>query len=101
MSNVSTDTWVRTIVLIAALLNQVLTALGKKPLPVSDDEIYTIISSVVTVAVSVWAWWKNNSFTGHAITADGVLTGLKSGTNEPDGSSEGDDGTNEGGERGI
>lgn len=100
MSNVSTDTWVRTIVLIAALLNQVLTALGKNPLPVSDDELYTTISSVVTVAASVWAWWKNNSFTKAAITVDKILTGLKSRINDPDGSAEGDEGTKDSEESG-
>ncbi|MFR4021356.1 MAG: phage holin [Clostridia bacterium] len=28
------------------------------------------LSAVVTVVVSLWSWWKNNSFTAKAIRAD-------------------------------
>ena len=75
--NISAGTIARTIVLIAALLNQVLTFMGKNPLPFSDDEIYTGITALLTFAASLAAWWKNNSFTKPAIQADKVLEELK------------------------
>ena len=66
---VSKETIARTVVLFVALLNTVLNACGKNPLPFSDDEVYT---GVATVA-AIWAWWKNNSFTAAAVKADEVL----------------------------
>ena len=70
---VSKETIVRTVVLFVALLNTVLNACGKNPLPFSDDEVYTGMSAVVTTVAAVWAWWKNNSFTAAAVKADEVL----------------------------
>lgn len=60
----------RTIVLIFALINQILTMSGKNPLPFSDDDIYTVATGALTVGASLISWWKNNSFTQAALEAD-------------------------------
>lgn len=73
------DTIARTIVLFIALANQVLAIAGKEVFPVTEDQVYQIVTLIATVGASVWAWWKNNSFTANAIVADEVLTELKSG----------------------
>ena len=78
MNNVKIDTIVRTIVLIIALANQALAIAGKEVFPVTEDQVYQIVTLIVTVGASVWAWWKNNSFTKAAIEADKVLNQLKS-----------------------
>lgn len=70
MKNVSKETIIRTIILVIALINQVLTAAGKNPLPFSNEEIYTGLTTLFTVGAATWAWWKNNSFTPNAIAAD-------------------------------
>lgn len=70
---ISKETIARTVVLFVALLNTVLNACGKNPLPFSDDEVYTGVSAVVATVAAVWAWWKNNSFTAAAVKADEVL----------------------------
>lgn len=70
---VSKETIARTVVLFVALLNTVLNACGKNPLPFSDDEVYAGVSAVVATVAAVWAWWKNNSFTAAAVKADEVL----------------------------
>ena len=74
---VSPDTIARTIILVIALVNTVLTMSGKNPLPFADDDIYTVVSIIATLAASAWAWWKNNSFTPDAIKADEYLRELK------------------------
>lgn len=79
MKNVSKETIIRTIILVIALVNQVLTASGKNPLPFSDEELYTGLTAVFTVAASAWAWWKNNSFTQNAIAADAYKDKLNEG----------------------
>lgn len=70
---VSKETIARTVVLAVSLLNVLLNAFGKNPLPFSDDEVYTAVSTVVAVVASLAAWWKNNSFTAAAVKADEVL----------------------------
>lgn len=77
MSNVKTETIVRTIVLVIALANQALAIAGKEAFPVTEDQVYQVVTLIVTVGASVWAWWKNNSFTKNAIEADKVLDQLK------------------------
>lgn len=67
---VSNATIARTIVLVIALINQVLTMSGYNPLPWSDTEIYEAATLLLTVISSIVAWWKNNSFTANAIMAD-------------------------------
>ena len=76
-AKISTDTIIRTIVLGIALLNQILTMCGINPLPWSEDEAYTITSTIVTAVAAIWSWWKNNSFTKAAIEADKELKTLK------------------------
>ena len=77
MKNVKTDTIVRTIVLIIALVNQALAITGKEAFPVTEDQVYQGVTLIVTIVASVWAGWKNNSFTKNAIEADKVLDQLK------------------------
>lgn len=66
-------TIVRTAVLVFALINQVLTISGYNPLPFTDDQFGQAVSMLLTVGASLWAWWKNNSFTQAAIAADEQL----------------------------
>ena len=83
-NKISKETIVRTVVLVLVLLNQILTALGKNPLPFSEDAMYEGLSAVFTAAASLWAWWKNNSFTHKAIEADKYLEELNRGEDHAD-----------------
>lgn len=74
---VKTETIIRTVVLALALINQVLTATGHSVIPVTDEQAAELITLTITIASSVWAWWKNNSFTQAALEADEVMAGLK------------------------
>lgn len=60
----------RTAVLFFALLNQILTMVGKNPLPFAEEDVYTAVTGILTVGASLWNWWKNNSFTQPALEAD-------------------------------
>ena len=77
LSGVRSETVVRTAVLVAALLNQILTVAGKNPLPFSDTEMYEYFSLAASVMSSLWSWWKNNSFTSEAQAADEYMKSLK------------------------
>ena len=75
ISNVKVGTWVGGILLIISLVNMALSAAGKAPIPADYNEIYTIVSTVFSVLVGISAYWKNNSFTEAAQTADKFLHG--------------------------
>ena len=79
---VSKETIIRTVILFVTLINSALTMLGKNPLPFAEDELYTWLSTAATAAATVWAWWKNNSFTSAAIEADDYLAKLKADNTE-------------------
>ena len=70
MKNINKGTIARTIAVITVLINQFLIMFGKEQLPFTEDEIYQGVSMVLTVGATLWAWWKNNSFTKAAIEAD-------------------------------
>lgn len=74
---VKPETIIRTIVLILALANQVLAIYGKQAIPITEDEVYQTVTLIVTVGSALWAWWKNNSFTGPAIEADEYMEKLR------------------------
>lgn len=77
MKKVKPDTIIRTIILIIALANQALAIMGKEAIPVTDDQVYQLITLVITIIASLWTWWKNNSFTLPAIKADEYLEKLR------------------------
>ena len=70
-------TIVRTVLLLLGLINMILTVMGKSPLPISDQQITDFISCTWVLVASIWAWWKNNSFTSEAIKADEYLDLLR------------------------
>lgn len=76
---VKTETIVRTVILALALINQLLSVTGHAVLPIQDEQVETLITTGATILASLWAWWKNNSFTPEAIAADNHLADLRSG----------------------
>ncbi|MDO4287539.1 MAG: phage holin [Eubacteriales bacterium] len=67
---IGADTIARTIILLLALINQILAIAGHATISFTDNDIYQIVSVCWTVAASLTAWWKNNSFTCLACEAD-------------------------------
>ena len=75
--NITVGTVTRTLCLLVALVNQILVVFNKSPLPIEDENLANLISTVTTIVTAVIAWWKNNSFTKEAIEADATLSELK------------------------
>ena len=55
------------------VVSQILSAVGKPVLPIEDAQLESLVTTGLTVAASLAAWWKNNSFTPAAIKADQTL----------------------------
>lgn len=83
-SGVTPETWARTIILLIALINQVLAILGKGKIDIAENDIYQICTLIATVISTIWAWWKNNSFSVSAQQADAIMATLEQGEFEYD-----------------
>ena len=76
-TNASAATWARTICLLVALLNSLLASFNKSPLPIDNEQLQQLVSTLITVVVAIINWWKNNSFTAAAVAADSYMARLK------------------------
>ena len=75
--NITAGTIARTAVLLLALTNQMLSAMGKSPLPIESTSVEQLVTAGITTIAALVAWWKNNSFTKEAIAADKEYDRLK------------------------
>ena len=75
--NITAGTIARAAVLLLALTNQMLSAMGKSPLPIESTTVEQLVTAGITTIAALVAWWKNNSFTKEAIAADKEYDRLK------------------------
>ena len=75
--NITAGTIARTAVLLLALTNQLLSAMGKSPLPIESATVEQLVTAGITTIAALIAWWKNNSFTKEAIAADAEYDRLR------------------------
>lgn len=73
----SKQTIARTVILVLALINQILSSTGHAVIPIADGDIEQVVSLIFTIVITLRAWWKNNSFTTEAIMADEYKKELK------------------------
>lgn len=77
MRNVTKGTVVRTIMLIIVMINMILNATGNNPINISESLVYEVIETLISVAVIIIGFWKNNSYTDNAQQADKYLEELR------------------------
>lgn len=65
---------IRGIILAVTLINAILTAAGKNPIPFDESAVTEVISYIISGLAAVWAWWKNNNVTEKAIERDKNFT---------------------------
>lgn len=70
---ITAGTIARTIVLLLALVNQCLSMAGIQVIPIADEDINALVTTLWTVVAAVVAWWKNNSFTRAARAGDAAM----------------------------
>ena len=52
---------------IFLLVQSILTAAGKNPIPLDETTLSEVLTYSLTAAWSVWAWWRNNNMTSAAV----------------------------------
>lgn len=75
--NERTKAIIRLVVALVPVANIILVAIGRNPLPFTQEEISVGISAVVGVTATIWAWWKNNNITTEAQSLQETLNELK------------------------
>lgn len=76
---IKASTIVRTLLTIVVIINYILSILGKNPLPITENQITTIVFSIFTIVIIIIGFWKNNAFTSQAQIGQDVIDKLKSG----------------------
>ena len=76
-NKISAGTIARTAVLALALINQLLSALGKPVLPIESGTLEQLIATGFTTVSALVNWWYNHSFTPEAIEADAFMARMK------------------------
>lgn len=81
------------VIAFLVLMNAVLTAAGKNPLPFDQDAITITISYLAAGLDVIWVWWHNNNLTVEAATGTAIGRRMKEQKDVPDGTGdpEGDD----------
>ena len=82
VKNLDKGTVIRTAVLVAAIVNQVIAVIGATSF--ADATWYQILSISATVITAVIAAWENNDFTYFARLGTKVLDALKDGKITPE-----------------
>ena len=59
-NKISAATLARTAVLLLALTNQVLSAMGKPVLPIESTTVEQLVTAGITTVAALINWWKNN-----------------------------------------
>jgi len=67
---VSIETKIRTALFFVAWINQIFAFFGAPTLDLDFGQVYGVVSSFAAFGISIWAWWKNNSFTMPALIGD-------------------------------
>lgn len=65
------------LVLAVALINAVLQMFGIKILPVTDDDIASLVSAVFLIVTAIWNTWKNRNITSASQVAQDILEAIK------------------------
>ena len=76
---ITAGTIARTIVLLLALVNQCLSMASVQLIPIADEDVNTLVTTLWTVCASLAAWWKNNSFTRAALDGDAAMRAEREG----------------------
>lgn len=59
------------------VINTILTAAGKNPIPLDESTATEFITYIVTGVWSVWTWWRNNNMTRAAVAGQLLINHIK------------------------
>ena len=63
LKGVNAETVTGVLILLVALINAVLQMFGINTLPIENEEVTSIVSTVFLIATALWNTWKNRNVT--------------------------------------
>ena len=79
LKGVTTESVVGVLVLVLALVNAIFDMFGMKVLPITNDDIYTVVSGVVLVGSALYNTYKNFNTSTASQTAQQITDAIKNG----------------------
>ena len=79
LKGVSKEAVTGILILLLALVNAVLQMFGVKTLPINNEEVSTIISTVFLIVTALYNTWKNRNITTASQTAQEITNAIKNG----------------------
>ena len=79
LKGVTTEAVIGVLILLLALTNAVLQMFGKNVLPISNEEVSSIISTIFLIVTTLWNTWKNRNITVASQIAQNITDSIKNG----------------------
>ena len=79
LKGVTIEADVGVLILILALINAILQMYGKNVLPISNEEVSSIISTIFLIVTTLWNTWKNRNITVASQIAQNITDSIKNG----------------------
>lgn len=79
LKNINAETVTGVLILLVALVNAVLQMFGINTLPIENEEVTNIVSTVFLIVTAFWNTYKNRNISTASQTAQQITDAIKSG----------------------
>ena len=79
LKGVSKEAVTGILILLLALINAILQMFGIETLPINNEEISTIISTIFLIVTALYNTWKNRNLTTASQSAQEITNAIKNG----------------------
>ena len=79
LKGVNAETVTGVLILLVALINAVLQMFGITTLPLENEEVSNIVSTVFLIVTVIWNTWKNRNISTASQTAQQITNAIKNG----------------------
>ena len=79
LKGITAETVTGILILLLALVNATLQMFGINTLPIENDEVTNIVSTVFLIATVLWNTWKNRNITTASQVAQNITDSIKNG----------------------
>lgn len=79
LKGITAETVTGILILLLALVNATLQMFGINTLPIENDEVTNIVSTVFLIATALWNTWKNRNITTASQIAQNITDSIKNG----------------------
>ena len=79
LKGINAETVTGVLILLVALINAVLQMFGINTLPIENEEVTNIVSTVFLIATALWNTYKNRNISTASQTAQQITDAIKNG----------------------